>query len=158
MNAAVVLVLLFGIGVIAGLRAMTAPAVVAWAARLGWLSLAGTGLAFMGSTWAVVIFTVAAVGEFVTDQLPKTPPRTVPVQLVARIVSGGFSAACLSVAAGGSPLIGALVGGVGAVAGTYGGYHARVGLVHALHVPDRAIAVPEDLIAIGTGLLVVSRM
>ena len=37
------------IGVIAGLRAMTAPAAVAWAAWLGWFSLAGTPLAFLGT-------------------------------------------------------------------------------------------------------------
>ena len=42
-------VLAFLIGVVAGLRAMTAPAAVSWAARLGWLNLAGTPLAFMGA-------------------------------------------------------------------------------------------------------------
>ena len=39
-------VLAFLIGVVAGLRAMTAPAAVSWAARLGWLNLQGTPLAF----------------------------------------------------------------------------------------------------------------
>lgn len=33
------------IGVIAGLRAMTAPAAISWAAWLGWVALAGTPLA-----------------------------------------------------------------------------------------------------------------
>ena len=32
------------IGVVAGLRAITAPAAVAWAAYLGWLALAGAFL------------------------------------------------------------------------------------------------------------------
>ena len=36
------------IGVIAGLRTMTAPAAVSWAARLGWLELGQTNLAFLG--------------------------------------------------------------------------------------------------------------
>jgi hypothetical protein len=40
-------VLAFLIGVIAGLRSLTAPAVLSWAARLGWLHLENTGLAFL---------------------------------------------------------------------------------------------------------------
>jgi len=36
------------IGMVAGLRSMTAPAVVSWAARLGWLHLENTRLAFLG--------------------------------------------------------------------------------------------------------------
>jgi uncharacterized membrane protein len=36
--------LAIGIGIVAGLRAMTAPAAVSWAAHLGWLHLAGTPL------------------------------------------------------------------------------------------------------------------
>ena len=48
MNSGFALFLAFGIGVVAGLRSMTAPAVVAWAARLGWISLSGSHLAFNG--------------------------------------------------------------------------------------------------------------
>jgi uncharacterized membrane protein len=146
------------IGVIAGLRALTAAAVVAWAARLGWLNLQGSSVAWISSAWAVFGFTVAALGELVTDQLPKTPPRTKPVPLIARIVTGGLSGACIC-AAGGRPLWqGAILGGIGAVAGAFAGYRARTGLVRMLRVPDAAIAVPEDLVAIGIGLLLVSRL
>ena len=66
------------IGVVAGLRAMTAPAAVAWGAYLGWLPLAGTWAGFMGHWIAVAIFTVLALVELVTDQLPSTPSRKVP--------------------------------------------------------------------------------
>ena len=38
----------FLIGVIAGLRSLTAPAAVSWAARLGWLHLENTWMAFLG--------------------------------------------------------------------------------------------------------------
>jgi uncharacterized membrane protein len=47
MDPALILVLAFGLGVVAGLRSMTAPAIVSWAARLGGLHLAGTPLAFL---------------------------------------------------------------------------------------------------------------
>ena len=152
------LLLAFGIGVVAGLRSLTAPAVVAWAARLGWINLHDSPLAFMGSKWTVVIFTVLAVVEFIGDQLPSTPPRTGAVGLSARIVTGALTGASLAVAGNASLLWGAIAGIVGAVAGAYGGYHARVGLVRSLRVPDFVIALPEDVIAIGLGLFLASRL
>ncbi len=76
------------IGVVAGLRAMTAPAAVSWAAYLGWLKLDGSFLAFMGYTWTPWVITVLAVAELVTDQLASTPSRTVPIQFGTRILSG----------------------------------------------------------------------
>ena len=63
------------IGVVAGLRAMTAPAAVCWAARLGWLPLAGLPLAWLGGLAPILILTVLAALELVGDQLPQTPSR-----------------------------------------------------------------------------------
>ena len=157
MSPGFALLLAFGIGVVAGLRSVTAPAVVAWAAHLGWLNLHGSPLAFMGSKWAVGIFTVLALVELVGDQLPSTPSRTAPVGLSARIVTGALTGACLALAGGATLWFGALTGAMGGVAGAFGGYKARVGLVRALSAPDFAIAIPEDLVAIGLGLLLVSR-
>jgi len=147
--------LAIGIGIVAGFRAMTAPAAVSWAAHLGWLHLAGTPLSFMGSTIAVAVFTLGAVGELINDQLPKTPPRTVPPQFIVRDVMAGFCGACLYLSAGSSIVIGALLGAVGAVIGTLGGYHARRGMVSALGVKDILVAIPEDLIAIGLAYFIV---
>lgn len=137
-----------GIGFVAGLRALTAPAVVCWAARLGWLNLQGSPLAFMGSTAAVAVFSLAAVGEFVNDLLPKTPPRTAPAPLIARIVMGGLSGACLCASAQQSLLVGAVLGGIGGVIGAFAGYQARLRLVNALKVKDAIIAVSEDVAAV----------
>ena len=151
------LLLVLGIGVVAGLRSLTAPAVVAWAAQLGWINLQGSPLAFMGSKWTVGILTVLALVELVADQLPSTPARTAPVGLSARIVTGALSGACLAVAGGPALWLGAVLGVIGALIGTFGGYQARVGLVRGLRVPDIGIAIPEDVVAIGLGLLLVSR-
>ena len=151
------LLLVFAIGVTAGLRTMTAPAVVAWAAHLGWIHLSGSPLAFMGSVWAVELFTLGALVEYVVDQLPSTPPRTGARGLTARIITGLLAGASVGLAAGASLWVGAVLGAVGAIAGAFGGYEARVRLVRGLHVPDAVIAIPEDLVAIGLGLLVVSR-
>jgi uncharacterized membrane protein len=53
----------FGIGVMVGLHSLTAPAVISWVAHWGWLDLSNSRLAFLGSTPAVVIFSLLALGE-----------------------------------------------------------------------------------------------
>src|SRR5262245_48823690 len=139
-----ILVLAFAIGVVAGLRSLTAPAAVAWAARAGWLHLADTPLGFLGSTAAAYLLTALALGELVGDKLPMTPSRTKPGPFIGRIVTGGLSGAALTAGSGGSLALGAVLGGLGAVAGTLGGYRTRTGLVRALEVPDYVVALGED--------------
>jgi uncharacterized membrane protein len=142
-----------GIGIVAGLRTVTAPAVVSWAARLGWLHLGGSPLAFMGSTVATAILTLGAIGEYVADKLPNTPSRTAPVGFISRIVTGSLCGACVYASSGQSLIFGALLGLIGAVIGTLGGHAARVRVVKALKVKDIFVAIPEDLIAISLGLV-----
>jgi len=157
MSASFVLFLAFAIGIVSGMRSLTAPAVTAWAAHRNWLNLAGTRLAFMGSTAAVAIFTVLAIAELITDKLPSTPSRTAPVGLIARFVAGALSGACVGVSAGQSLAPGAILGAAGGLAGAFAGYQWRTALVKALKVPDFVIALVEDAIAIGAGLFIVSR-
>ncbi|TPW30993.1 DUF4126 domain-containing protein [Martelella alba] len=141
------------IGVVAGLRAMTAPAAIAWAAYLGWIDLSHTFLSFMGSVWAVGVLTLFALVELVTDQLPTTPSRTVPPQFGARIVMGAIAGTALGFAAGGfGP--GAVAGLVGAVIGTLGGAKARGALARKFG-QDRPAALIEDAIALLGALLIV---
>lgn len=142
------------IGVIAGLRAMTAPAAVAWAAHLGWISLDGTWLAFLGYRFTPWIFSLFALVELITDQLPSTPSRKVPPQFAARVILGALSGAALG-ANGGALALGAILGVVGAVLGTYGGAWAR-GKLAAAFGSDRPAALLEDLVAIGGAFLIVS--
>jgi uncharacterized membrane protein len=141
------------IGVVAGLRAITAPAAVSWAAWLGWLSLQGTPLSFLGYSAAPWILTVLAIGELIGDQLPKTPSRKVPVQFGTRLVTGGLSGAAIG--AGGGMLIGGLVMGViGAVIGTLGGAAARARLAAAFG-RDLPAGLLEDVVAVGAAVLIV---
>jgi uncharacterized membrane protein len=156
-SAALVLLCAFGIGMIAGLRAMTAPAVTSWAAHLGWLRVLGTGFRFMASTAAVAIFTLLAVIELISDKLPSTPSRTAPPGLIARVLLGGLSGAVVAAAGGQGAVLGGVLGALGGIAGAFAGYQVRTRLVKALKVPDFAIAILEDLVAIGGGLFLVSR-
>jgi uncharacterized membrane protein len=149
--------LAFLIGVIAGLRSMTAPAVVSWAARLGWLHVENTWLAFLGFAATPYVLSVLAIGELVADKLPKAPSRKAPPGFITRIVTGALSGAALGATAG-SWAAGLVAGVIGAIAGTFGGYEFRVRLVKAIGGKDLPIAVLEDLIAIGGAIFLVSRL
>jgi uncharacterized membrane protein len=141
------------IGVVAGLRAITAPAAVSWAAYLGWLPLAGTPLAFLGNAVAPWIISVLAIGELIGDQLPKTPSRKVPVQFGTRVVMGALCGAAIA-APHGAILFGLCAGIVGAVIGTLGGAAARAALARAFG-RDLPAALIEDVVAVGGALLIV---
>jgi uncharacterized membrane protein len=146
------------IGFVAGLRTMTSPAIVSWAACLGWLNLRASKLAFLGSLLAVIFLSMAAIGEFIADRLPRTGNRTALGPLIARSISGGLCGAALSTAANQSVSMGIALGVIGALIGSFAGYHARVGLVRRLAVADALIAIPEDLVALGLAILAVSRL
>jgi uncharacterized membrane protein len=141
----------FLIGVIAGLRSMTAPAVVSWAARLGWLHLEGTPLAFLGSPITSYILTALALGELVADKLPTTPSRKTLAPFMGRIGTGALSGAAIGAASGG--LLGGLIAGaLGGAFGTLGGYEFRSRLVKAIGGKDLPVAILEDVIAIAGGI------
>lgn len=146
----------FLLGILAGLRSMTPPAAVAWAARLGRLQLEGTSLAFLGSAMAAYALTGLMLGELVADKLARTPSRTRPGPFIARLVTGGLAGASLTAGLGGSLGIGAVFGVLGAIGGTLGGYKARTGLVRALREPDWVVAVGEDAVAVGGAFLILA--
>lgn len=148
----------FLLGFVDGLRSMTAPAIVCWAARFGWLHFAGTKLAFIDHEAMLVVFTLLAIVELVLDKLPNTPSRTAPVGLIARIVMGGASGFALAVGAGMSAPLAGVLAAIGAIAGTFAGYNIRHAIVLKAHVPDLIVALVEDVLAIAGGLLVVSHI
>jgi uncharacterized membrane protein len=123
---------------------------------LGWITLARP-LSLIGALPTAIILSVLAVTEIVFDKLPNTPNRTALPGLIARIVTGGLTGACISLGGGKSAFVGAGLGLIGGVAGCFGGYHARAWLVRSLAQPDFNIAMIEDLIAIGGSLFIVSR-
>jgi uncharacterized membrane protein len=98
-NKAVLYIGCFTIGIIAGLRSLTAPAVVNWAARLGWLDVSGSWMSFLGSRTATTVLSLLALAELVADKLPKTPSRTSLGPLAFRVITGGFSSIAICTSA-----------------------------------------------------------
>ncbi|GFG68234.1 membrane protein [Mycobacterium kubicae] len=155
MTHVLVLLLALLLGVVAGLRSLTAPAVVAWAAFLSWINLHGTWASWVGNIVTVVILSLLAVAELVNDKLPKTPPRTAPPVFAVRLILGGFAGAVIGTAWG-YKWGGLGAGVVGAVLGTLGGFQARRRLVAANGGRDLPIALLEDSVAVLGGFAIVA--
>jgi uncharacterized membrane protein len=134
------LVAIFLLGIVTGLRAFTAVAVL-WLMR-------------HGGPWAIVL-AVLAVAEYAGDLYPKAPARTSASGLIARIVVGGFVGWSLALASNVAGVEGALVGAAGALVGAYGGLAVR------LRAMARVGAVPaallEDAVAVSIAVFAVSR-
>jgi uncharacterized membrane protein len=144
-----------GIGAIAGLRSMTAPAVVSWATEQRWIDSPTRPLRLLKTRKSVAIATALAIGELVVDKLPITPNRTEPFSLAARAVSGGLAAGALCASRERLVIAGALLGSVAAIAGAFAGYQVRRQLREKLGWNGNVLAVAEDALAVGGGLLLV---
>ena len=151
MTHALVLLLAVLIGAVAGLRAFTAPAVLAWAAVLQWINLDGTWASWMGHWATVAVLTVVAVAELISDKMPTLPSRKTAPQFLVRIATGAFSGAVLGTAWG-YPWSSLGAGMIGAVLGTLGGYAVRTRLVAANGGRDRPVALGEDVFAAAAGI------
>jgi uncharacterized membrane protein len=145
----------FLIGIVAGLRAFMPLAVISWAAHVGRLQLQDTWLGFVGFAATAYITTALALGELVSDKLPRTPSRKVPMQFGTRILLGALCGAALGTEAG-AMLGGLFAGAVGAAVGTLGGAALRAQLARVFG-KDLPAALLEDVVAIGGALLIVSR-
>jgi uncharacterized membrane protein len=141
------------LGVVTGMRSLTAMAVLCWFAYRGDLPLDDTWAFWAAKLVTAIIFTVLAVGEYVVDKLPKTPNRTAPAGLLARVVIGGLVGAIVAAGLNGSEVEGVILGVGGALIGTFGGFLVRRDIVLKLGCKDLPVALAEDLSAIVCAVL-----
>jgi uncharacterized membrane protein len=144
--------LALGIGVVAGLRTLTAPAVLAWAAKRKLIRFGSSPVVTVISGAASNRITDFAVSELIADKLPFTPSRLKAAPLAARIVSGAVCGATIYGVVKRPVKEGAVLGGLGAIAGAFAGYHTRKRLRR--NMPDLGAALLEDALAIGGGVLI----
>jgi uncharacterized membrane protein len=144
-----------GIGFVAGLRSMMAPAAVTWAASNGRLTLSNSPLALLDSAPAVHTSRKLAIGEIITDKTPLLPSRLRPASLLWRLLSGGVCGAAVGISDGNKPRTGAALGATGALVGSLLGYAWRTRVCGQLHIPEFAGAVLEDTVAVGIAAAVV---
>jgi uncharacterized membrane protein len=144
------------LGVVTGMRSMTAIAALSWAVWLGLIPEQGW------ATWAahlvvVIIFTVFAVGEYVVDTLPKTPRRTDFGPALARVVVGALVGAMAAVAID-EPVAGGIIFGAGgAVIGAWGGFFVRM-TVARIFRRDLPAGLLESASAIALAILAIAKL
>ena len=138
-----------GLGAVAGLRSMAAPAALSRAAQRGDVDgLQDSPLAALGSSKVSTLLTLFEVGELIGDKLPMTPSRTSAPPLLARATSGAFVGAALFVSGGRRPAVGSALGAASAVAAAYAGERLRSAGAQKLGVPDLPLALVEDAVAL----------
>jgi uncharacterized membrane protein len=147
-----------GLGAVAGIRSMSAPALLSRAASRGGVpGIEDTPFAFLASPRATRILTLLAVGEAVGDKFPGAPDRISAPGLAGRMVSGAVVGAALFAAAQRRGVVGATLGLLSAVAASYPSYYLRVKTEERLGAPNWALGLVEDALAEGTGLLALRR-
>jgi uncharacterized membrane protein len=144
------------LGVVTGMRSMTAIAALSWAVWLGLIPEQGW------ATWAahlvvVILFTICALGEYYVDTLPKTPRRTDLGPALVRVVVGALVGAMAAVAIDEPAAGGIIIGAGGAVIGAWGGFFVRM-TVARLFRRDMPAALLESASAIALAVLAVVKL
>ncbi len=148
-----------GIGVVAGMRSMMAPAILAlMLARRPELAPAASPAHWFTIRSVAIVLGIAALGELVVDKLPSTPNRTALAPFVARLVSGAITGAAIVQLGQMNLWTGAACGAIGAIVGTFGGFHARRLVGRNTGIKDAVTATFEDVLAIAIAVTVVAQL
>ena len=140
------------LGLVNGMRAMTPMAVLCWFAYAGSLPVGGTWAFWTAKLATAIIFTLLALGEFIGDKLPKTPNRTAPGPLIARLAFGGLVAAIVAVALNGSGVEAVILAVIGVLIGAFASFHIRREIVSRSGFKDWPIALAEDVTAVALAI------
>ena len=141
-----------GMGAVAGMRPMAAPAIIAWAVQHRWLHIGSSPFATIISGSASRRIGELAISELIVDKLPFTSSRLNAGPLATRIASGMVCGVALCSAVKKPIANGAVLGGLAAIAGAFAGYHIRKRL--SRDMPDFAAGLLEDAFAITGGVLI----
>jgi uncharacterized membrane protein len=139
-SSGLMLLMAFLLGVVSGLRAFTAPAML-WIVR-------------HGGTWAYILL-AGAILEFFFDVHPRAPRRTRSMGLVTRLISGAFVGWWVAIAVA-KPVAGMVAGIAGALVGAYGGLALRTRA--AMLIGNEGAGLLEDSVAVVLALVVVSQL
>lgn len=141
-----------GLGTLAGLRSMSAPAVTSQIlSHHHSQELENTPLNFIQSEKVANALTLLALTEMVGDKMPGAPNRIKAPVLTARCLSGALAGASVYKAQGGNAYLGALLGGSAAILSSFGAFYLRKATVKSTHLVDPIIGSIEDALVIGSG-------
>lgn len=135
-----------GMGAIAGMRSMSAPALLS--RHLSQQKGRGRSAIarLLASRRTAVVLTLSAGGEMVLDKTPFVPSRTEPPSLAGRALAGALSGAVIAGQRGGSQAGAALLGAATALGSAHLVYNLRVGAGERFSVPDAVLGFVEDAV------------
>lgn len=144
------------LGVVTGMRCMTAIAAFCWAVYLGLIPELGWAV-WSSWLWFALLFTVCAVAEWVVDTLPRTPRRTEWLPALGRVFIGGLVGS-LAANAINEPIAGGIILGViGAIIGTWGGFFVRMSVAKMFR-RDLPAALLETASAVAIAIFAVAML
>ena len=153
-----------GLGAIAGLRTMAAPAAVSrrlTAIRKDRAPQSAMPVpeapreiappaAQLANARVAAVLSVLAAGELVGDKLPMTPARTDPLPIAGRLLSGALVGAAVCASAGRARAPGAVLGMAAAYGAAHAMFRVRRTAGRALHLPDPLLGAVEDLLVVAS--------
>ena len=147
-----------GLGVMAGMRSLSAPAVLSQ--RLSKDSGKATGGldGMLSSKLGSRTLTVLALGELVGDKLPGIPARIAPPALTFRLLSGAVVGASLA-RRNKRPVLGPiLIGAVSSLASAFALYGLRELATKQLRIPNVLAGLLEDMLVATAGTRVMAAL
>jgi len=142
-----------GLGAIAGMRAMAAPALLSHYLNhdpAG--ALYNSPLRFLQRPLVGTTLKFLAGAELIGDKLPFAPARINPPQLAPRLISGAIVGATVAGANQKSKVKGAFLGMAGALAAACGFYYLRKKIGEESHLPNVALGLMEDALVASGGI------
>lgn len=146
------LALAAGIGCVAGMRSMAAPALLS--RQLTEHPHRGPAGRLLASPPVASVLPVLAAGEMVADKTPFIPDRTEAVPVAGRALMGALCGAAICHGTRSEQMAGALVGAAAAVGATFLAYTIRRRAGEAL--PDLVLGMAEDALVLALGARIAS--
>ena len=144
-----------GLGAVAGMRAMSAPALLSnELSRMPTNSLANSPLYFLQSDSVATALKVLAATELLGDKLPNVPNRINLPSIAVRALSGAVVGAALFTANKDKITKGAIIGAAAAVVATYGSFYLRKAIKKYTHLPNSFSGSIEDAIMLSSGIAI----
>lgn len=146
------IVRIIGLGSIAGMRTMSAPAFVSHAlSRQDPQALRGSPLRWLAHPAVATVLRLMAAGELAGDKIPDIPARIEPGPLVARAASGALVGNIIARLYNHSAGTAALLGATSAIVGAFTTYYVRRALGEQTGLPDPLLALGEDALVLAAG-------
>jgi uncharacterized membrane protein len=138
------------LGVLAGMRSMTAPMIVSHLlSELPEPPNLPFPLSLLSEEWVAAGLKLAAVGEISADKAPFMPSRLAALPLSGRVGMGAVSAAAWAWSQEKSPVVAGVIGGVMSLLASLLFYSVRRGAGEKTNLPDAIFALTEDALVAG---------